>query len=421
MSAVRLALVTLLTTPLLQAQNSPPDGLILLRQMSQQYASATSWYIEATEEHTIENEHCSKSREIKIIGAESGKSYHYESLSPDPALRVSDRTTTWDFHPDANEYRKQPAPADGYKPGNGSDAAEDEILEAMNLRNDFANLAGLYNAATRMPDEVLHDTGLDIPCYVVQVTTADRKGSKSPGESITNKLWIDRKTGVVWRRAQHRDTVTNIGSTQIPITIDSVTRYSTVLLIAPIPEALFHFDPPANAKSVVRFNVHHLGPDMTGETAPDVQLVAADGASAPLSSYRGKPVLLDFWATWCKFCIENLPKLAELAKEAAPKGLVLLSVDEDSDEQKATDFLAEHHYTWPNTHDDFSILDVFNRGGIPLAVLIDAQGTIVYYGSGEDDGLSAAIAALGPQYASLAPAPKPEAACEIASKQPPIN
>jgi hypothetical protein len=47
-SAARLALVTVLATPLLQAQNDSPDGLTLLQQMSQHYARATSWYIEAT-------------------------------------------------------------------------------------------------------------------------------------------------------------------------------------------------------------------------------------------------------------------------------------------------------------------------------------------------------------------------------------
>ena len=139
-------------------------------------------------------------------------------------------------------------------------------------------------------------------------------------------------------------------------------------------------------------------------------------------SYRGKPVLLDFWATWCQPCIASLPKLAELAKEAAPKGLVLLSVDEDREEKRATDFLAKHNYTWPNTHDDGSFHEAFNRLGIPLVVLIDEHGKIVFWGSGEDErDLRMAIAALGPQYASMAPAPKPQDACDIASKLPPIN
>lgn len=162
--------------------------------------------------------------------------------------------------------------------------------------------------------------------------------------------------------------------------------------------------------------------DMTGQEAPDVQLVAADGKSVPLSSYRGKPVLLDFWATWCKPCIESLPKLAQLAKEAAPKGIVLLSVDENQEEKRATDFLGVHNYSWPNTHDDGSIHEAFNRVGLPLLVLIDAQGKVVYYKGGEDDyGPRAAIAALGPQYESLAPVPKPQAASEMTSKQPPID
>lgn len=68
MSTARLALVTLLATPLLHAQNPSPDGLTLLEQLSRHYASATSWYIEATEERTIENESCSESTKAVIIG-----------------------------------------------------------------------------------------------------------------------------------------------------------------------------------------------------------------------------------------------------------------------------------------------------------------------------------------------------------------
>ena len=73
-------------------------------------------------------------------------------------------------------------------------------------------------------------------------------------------------------------------------------------------------------------------------------------------------------------------------------------------------------------HDDGSIHEAFNRVGLPLLVLIDAQGKIVYYKGGEDDyGLRAAIAALGPQCESLAPVPKPKATSEITSKQTPTN
>lgn len=120
------------------------------------------------------------------------------------------------------------------------------------------------------------------------------------------------------------------GTVNAPITIDAITRYSTVQLTAPVSIALFHFHLPADAELVTKFSHRRRsGLDMTGQFAPDVQLVAANGASVPLSSYRGKPVLLDFWATWCQPCVESFPKLAELEKETAPKGSVLLGVDED--------------------------------------------------------------------------------------------
>lgn len=423
MSAARLALLTLLATPLLHAQNESPDGLSLLLQMSQHYAGANSWYIEAAEERTIENESCTLSNNTSLIGAESGNEYHYESNTrTGSALHISDGATAWDFHSGNHEYRKQAAPAGGYTPDQSSYMAEARISQAMRLRKEFADMAKLYGSATRMPDEVLHDTGFDIPCYVVRVTNADRKGSRTSEESMTDTLWIDRQTMAVLKRAQHEDTFSVAGGVNTPVTTDSFTRYSTVQLSAPVSKALFHFHPPADAKLVAKFSDRRPGLDMTGQSAPDVPLVAADGASVSLSSYRGKPVLLDFWATWCPPCVESLPKLAELAKETAPKGLVLLGVDEDKEEKRATDFLAKHNYTWPNTHDDGSIHEAFNRVGIPLVVLIDARGQIVFYGSGEDDyGLRTAIAALGPQYESLEPAAKPEKACEIALKQLPIN
>lgn len=421
MPVARLVLLTLLAAPLLNAQEDSLDGLSLLQQMSQHYESATSWYIEATEERTIENEYCSSSNNTRLIGAESGTEYHYESLAgTGTALHISDGTTAWDFHPGNGEYRKRLAPAGGYSPDQDSSMAEARIRQAMRLRKEFANMAKLYSSATRMPDEVLHDTGYDVPCYVVRVTSADRKLAKSTDESMTDTLWIDRQSLVVLRREQREDTFTV--AVKIPITIDSITRYSTVQLNAPVPNALFHFDPPTDAALVAKFSNRRPGLDMTGQSAPDVSLVAADGASVSLSSYRGKPVLLDFWATWCQPCVASFPKLAELAKETAPKGLVLLSVDEDKEERKAIDFLAKHNYTWPNTHDDGSIHDAYNRVAIPLVVLIDGQGQITFYGSGENDsGLRTAIAALGPEYASLAPAPKPQEACDITLKQPPIN
>jgi len=81
----------------------------------------------------------------------------------------------------------------------------------------------------------------------------------------------------------------------------------------------------------------------------------------------------------------SMPELAKLDQEATPKGLVVLSVDENEDPKTATDFLAKHNYRWLNTQDDGKIGDAFKKEGIPLVVLIDPQGKIVFYKSGAED------------------------------------
>jgi len=170
------------------------------------------------------------------------------------------------------EYRKQAAPAGGYAPDQSSYIGEVRNSQVMRLRNDFADMAKLYSFATRMPDEVLHDTGFDIPCYVVRVTNADRKSPKTSEESMTDTLWIDQQTMVVLRRERHEDAFAVAGRVNTPIAIDSITRYSTVQLTAPVPRALFHFHPPADAELVTKFSDRLFGLDLTGQSAPDIRL-----------------------------------------------------------------------------------------------------------------------------------------------------
>jgi thiol-disulfide isomerase/thioredoxin len=258
---------------------------------------------------------------------------------------------------------------------------------------------------------VLFQDGIAIPSYVVHVSTAQRKGPKSEAYSLEETLWIDKTTWTVRKTVAHENTSFGVGG--VPFVQETVTIYETAQLNTAVPEALFQFAPPQDAKLVAKF-ADAMNPDLTGETAPEVQLVAADGKKVPLSSYRGKPVLLDFWATWCAPCVASMPGLAKLQQEAALKGLVMLSVDEDEEAKTANDFLAKNHYAWPNTQDDGKIGDAFQKVGIPLVVLIDAQGKIVFCKSGgDDDALRKVLTGLGPQFAGLDTVRQP---CQTASR-----
>ena len=419
MYPARLALLALLATYPLSAQGNDSHssvGLNILQQMSDHYATAGSWYIQATEERANRTEYSHGWEKTVIIAATSGNKYHYEGRSQfGSALHISDGETAWDVHSEEHAYTQESAPANGYQPPKGWLTNEQSAQQAVRLRKEFADFSKHYASATRLSDEVISMNGIEVACYVVHVTAAQRKGPKS-GFSRDETLWIEKTTWTVKKTVSHDDTFLYSGSARIPLVEDTVTTYEPAQLNSPLPEALFHFEPPADAKLVAKFSDGMMGPDLTGEAAPDVQLVGADGKRTPLSSYRGKPVLLDFWATWCAPCVASMPNLAELDHDAAPKGLVTLSVDEDEDEKTATDFLVDHHYTWPNTHDDGKIGDAFKKLGIPLFVLIDAQGKIAFYKSGEDESeLRKIVAAQGPQFASLAPAQKSQP-CKTASR-----
>ena len=179
------------------------------------------------------------------------------------------------------------------------------------------------------------------------------------------------------------------------------------MLDQPIADSLFTFTPPADAQLVTAFSKNVFGPDLAGTKIPPLKFKSVDGKVVPIESFRGKPLLLDFWATWCGPCVAAMPKLAAIHKEAKDKGLVLLSVDQDEEASRATEFFAKKKYDWPDFHDgDGSIEDLMGPYGIPRTVLVDATGKVVDDETGlDEDRLRTALANLGPEYASLAPKP----------------
>ena len=76
-----------------------------------------------------------------------------------------------------------------------------------------------------------------------------------------------------------------------------------------------------------------------GDKAPDFDLTADDGSGLSLSDYAGKYVLLNFWATWCPPCVEEIPSLNALHDQLSDGGLVVLGVSVDEDKGEYDRFL----------------------------------------------------------------------------------
>jgi cytochrome c biogenesis protein CcmG, thiol:disulfide interchange protein DsbE len=137
------------------------------------------------------------------------------------------------------------------------------------------------------------------------------------------------------------------------------------------------------------------GPEEAAQTAavPATEFALQDlsGKTVKLSDFRGKPVLINFWATWCPSCVKEIPDLMELRKHRP--GLVVLGVcldkvpDADGDDAPDTtkgDFAAnirqysqEHQITYPVLLDhDGKWMAPYGGGDLPVSVLVDAQGNV---------------------------------------------
>ena len=117
-----------------------------------------------------------------------------------------------------------------------------------------------------------------------------------------------------------------------------------------------------------------------GTTAEDFRLVDLDGKSQSLSQYRGKVVLVNFWATWCKPCTTEMPAMQETYDKLRDKGFVVLAINELEDEAKVREHIKEYGHTFPVLLDrDNKVANQFGVFGLPVSVFIDEQGVVREY------------------------------------------
>ena len=125
--------------------------------------------------------------------------------------------------------------------------------------------------------------------------------------------------------------------------------------------------------------------------------------SLDLRTLRGRPVLIDLWATWCGPCLLEMPVIDRIYRFGKPAGLVVVGLDQDKNPADALNYLKKNAYGWDDYsdyHNGKYVSVSLHPGGLPTLVLIGADGKIVYFHAGADDdaGLVAAIRKLGPAF-----------------------
>ncbi len=121
-----------------------------------------------------------------------------------------------------------------------------------------------------------------------------------------------------------------------------------------------------------------------GSKFPDFEVQDIDGKPLSIGNYKGKIVMLDFWATWCGPCVHELPNVVSVYGKYHDKGFEIIGISLDQDKEKLTSFLKEKNVTWAQYFDgqgwQNKLASKYGITSIPSTFLLDKEGKIIGVG-----------------------------------------
>ena len=117
----------------------------------------------------------------------------------------------------------------------------------------------------------------------------------------------------------------------------------------------------------------------TGAAAPAIGLSDLGGTPRSLDALRGKVVVVNFWATWCPPCVEEMPSLERLHRSLGPQGLAVVAISTDEDETELRRFVAQQQLTLPVWRDPGGSVasGSYHTTGYPETFVIDRSGALL--------------------------------------------
>jgi thiol-disulfide isomerase/thioredoxin len=133
-----------------------------------------------------------------------------------------------------------------------------------------------------------------------------------------------------------------------------------------------------------------------GKAAPQIEFQDPDGETVTLASFEGKPVLLNFWATWCGPCVKEMPTLDRLAARQGGRLQVIALSQDDGGREKVDAFMAKAKLSAiePYTDSKLAAMGALGVEVLPTTILFDAKGLEIWRVTGELDWTSPKAAAL---------------------------
>jgi len=342
-------------------------GQILAR-VSDAYRGLKTYQIDATD--TYASQSVSAETTLLLAVDEGGKLRLERDDGKNKIVVVSDGETTWNYSPPVHQYSVLPSAASIVQGESDDPVARTENLLVTRYRvlerfGDKAKLDG---------DQSVKMKGQKVACYVIEAQI----------DTVHIKLWVDQERYLVLRQDQAD-----------PSGIYSKLEIKQFSTAGPLESDLFKFTPPGNARKVDA--LPGRGASLVGKPAGDFKLKDLDGNEVTLSELRGKVVLIDFWATWCAPCREELPSIAKLSAAYHDKDVVVLGIN-DEDRATVKHYLEKQGLALTVLMDSGQkVHGQYGCHALPTVVIVNRDGAVTaqYVGGRSEEELRTALRTAG--------------------------
>lgn len=344
--------------------SASPDVGEILRKVGYVYSHLQHYHIVAVRDDSLVQPRVGYShRSVITLDADGPERVRMGLTGEGPnVLIVSDGKTTWHYAPRKNEYTEREAAA---LLGEPATEEQSDLLGQMQhlLVGRFVKLWQFEKAAAFKGKTMVEFQGRKTPCDRIVFHLKD----------MTDQLWIDRSSFLVLRENVIQ-AIASAGSRSLVTDNIRITEFGTHAAHSP---GFFTFTPPGGAHRVAALDLPGVREGFAGAQAGNFTLPDIEGKQVSLSDFRGKTVLLSFWATWCPPCKAELPTIQKIYEQDKDKDVVVLAVDDES-ESTIRDFLKNKHFDFTALVDHKrTLFKKFAVHFIPTVLVINGEGIIV--------------------------------------------